>query len=40
MGDSAIKGNWILTAAMFILTAALGFAGIYFREKFEKKIKS
>jgi uncharacterized membrane protein YdjX (TVP38/TMEM64 family) len=33
MGDSAIKGNWILTAAVFVLTAALGFAALYFRDK-------
>jgi hypothetical protein len=37
MGDSAIRGNWILTVAMFVLTAALGFAGIYFREKVKMK---
>jgi uncharacterized membrane protein YdjX (TVP38/TMEM64 family) len=33
MGDSAIKGNWIVTLAMFALTACIGLAGLYLRDK-------
>jgi uncharacterized membrane protein YdjX (TVP38/TMEM64 family) len=33
MGDSAISGNWVLTAAMFAVTAVLGLAGLYLKDK-------
>jgi uncharacterized membrane protein YdjX (TVP38/TMEM64 family) len=36
MGDSAISGNWVLTAVMFAVTAVLGLVGLYVKDKVHK----
>ena len=38
MGDSMIKGNWILTIVMFLATALTGFLGMWFKDKISEKL--
>ena len=45
MGNSVIKGNWVLFVLIFLLTAAAGLAGLHFKDKAvkflsEKKTRS
>jgi len=39
MGDAAVKGNWIVFAFVFALTAVIGIVGIQFRERFIERLK-
>lgn len=38
MGDSMIRGNWVLFLLIFLLTALTGFLGIRFRKKIMKTL--
>lgn len=39
LGSSLGDGNWLLTVGIFLVTAAIGLVGIFFNDKFVKKIK-
>lgn len=39
LGSSLGSGNWVLTVAIFLLTAVIGLVGIYFNDRFMKKFK-
>lgn len=39
LGSSLGSGNWVLTVAIFLLTAVIGLLGIYFNDRFMKKFK-